>query len=227
MPTMPINIIEGDATQEELLNELAKLQKVLRYLLNGQIDFENIRARSIKADNIEVGTLTAEEIMANTITADKMSVNELSAITANLGHITAGLIEAVTIIGSLIQTSPEGVFPRIELSSSNRVFRVQGSASEDLRMYVAGTQPILLFGNQFGSTLLEKNGSEFSVFNAGNININTGSGGRVNLNNVDVLSALNGKANAFTGITGSVSYTDVGGNPRTLIFSNGVLTGVI
>lgn len=111
MPIQPINIVNENLSPEDLINELAKLQKMLRYLLNGQIDFENIRARSIKADNIEVGTLTAEEIAANTITADKMNVTELSAITANLGSITAGIVT-----GILIQTALTG--RRIVLNGS-------------------------------------------------------------------------------------------------------------
>lgn len=142
MPTQPINIITEDATLEQLINELAKLQKMLRYLLNGQIDFENIRARSIKADNIEVGTLTAEEIMANTITADKMNVTELSAIVANLGTITAGVLNAVTIIGSVItggtlRTAASG--ERIELSSDS--FKSY-NASEQLNGLVLGQSAV-------------------------------------------------------------------------------------
>lgn len=163
MPTQPINIITEEATLEQLINELAKLQKMLRYLLNGQIDFENIRARSIKADNIEVGTLTAEEIMANTITADKMNVTELSAIVANLGTITAGALNAVTIIGSVItggtlRTAASG--ERIEISGNSlKTFNlsnniqglawgddVLGTTYGDVFLYDAGTK-VLVFQN--------------------------------------------------------------------------------
>lgn len=189
-----------------------------------------LRNTLLTLDTINVLELNAEVITANTVTADKMNVNQLSAISANLGHIIAGVVESIQMIssiitGSLIQTSPEGVFPRIELASSNRVFRVQGSPDDDLRMYVAGTQPILLFSNQFGTTTIDKVGSDFTTYNTANININ--SGGRVYLNGVDIISTLNGKANAFYGITGSVSLTNVGGGVTTLLFSNGILTSVI
>src|SRR5690606_40329571 len=105
MPEINVHVVSEVGTIEEAFDTLAKLQKQLRYLLNGNLDFENLRARSIKAENIEVGTLTAEEIKANSISADRMDVDKLSAITADLGHITAGLIEAIDIFGSYIATS--------------------------------------------------------------------------------------------------------------------------
>ncbi len=78
MPTQPFNVIQNMISHEDLVNEVAKLQKLVRYLLNGQIDFENIRARAIKAENIEADAITANEIAANAITA-----NELAAAIAD------------------------------------------------------------------------------------------------------------------------------------------------
>lgn len=92
MPIMAIHVIQDDISHEQLLEEFAKMQKTVRYILNGQIDFDNIRVRSIKAENIGVGAITADEIAVGTITADKMDVTELSAITANMGTINAGSI---------------------------------------------------------------------------------------------------------------------------------------
>jgi hypothetical protein len=93
VPTQPINIITENATTEELINELAKFQKIVRYLMNGGLDSENIRA--------------------NSITADRMDVNELSAITANIGEVTAGIITGILIQNQIAQgnrvwTDPEG-----------------------------------------------------------------------------------------------------------------------
>lgn len=93
-----IDVLEEVATLEELSNMVAKLQRTLRYLLNGNLDFQNIRVKGIIADNIDV--------------------NELSAITANLGKILAG-----EIYGTYIATS-ESNFPRAEMSESTQMFRV-------------------------------------------------------------------------------------------------------
>lgn len=121
MPTQNIHVLQEIGTLEDLYEVVAKLQKTLKYLINGNLDFENLRARSIKADNIEVGSLTAEEIAANTITADKMLVNELSAITAKLGKITSG-----EIYGTYIATN-EGTYPRAEMNNTSKHFRALAS----------------------------------------------------------------------------------------------------
>lgn len=71
----------------------AIIAKDVSFILNGNVDGKNIKANSIEAKYL--------------------SVDELSAITANLGHITAGLIEAVDIYGSYIATSHS--YPRTEM----------------------------------------------------------------------------------------------------------------
>ncbi|WP_339245927.1 hypothetical protein NST58_01800 [Paenibacillus sp. FSL R10-2796] len=90
-----------------LSNQLASMLKDLDFTLNGDVDFRNVRAKSIKAD--------------------RMDVDELSAISANLGHIVAGLIESVQIFGSYIATSKDS-FPRCEMSSTGNVFAAKSSA---------------------------------------------------------------------------------------------------
>ena len=50
----------------------------------------------------EATQIVGDNILANTIDASKMNVGQLSAITANLGAITAGSLDAVTITGSVI-----------------------------------------------------------------------------------------------------------------------------
>lgn len=103
---------------ERLCEEFSKWQRLLRNVINGDIDFENIRAQGIIADNIKAGTITANEIAADTITADKMNVNELSAIAADLGTITAGIIRGIQIFGSYIATR-EGAYPRAEMNDDD------------------------------------------------------------------------------------------------------------
>lgn len=76
----------------KLADIVAIIAKDLDFIINGNIDANNIRADSI--------------------TAQKISVDELSAISANLGKITAG-----EIYGNHIATS-ETAYPRIEMRST-------------------------------------------------------------------------------------------------------------
>ncbi len=190
-------------SHEDLVNEVAKLQKLVRYLLNGQIDFENIRARAIKAENIEADAITANEIAANAITAnelaansvttpkvqagaitaDKITVSQLSAITADMGSLTAG-----TVTGALIRTAASG--QRVELSSSDNLLRAVNSSGYTLRIEPdAGTSPgmVLSDGSKIGLLLFD--GDTFYVagqLGAGlqlvsNVNVDIYAAGSVNV----------------------------------------------
>ncbi|WP_042165518.1 hypothetical protein [Paenibacillus gorillae] len=174
MPTQHIDVVQTVGTLEQAFNSLAKLQKTMRYLVNGQLDFENIRARSIKAENIEVGSLTAEEIKAGTITADKMDVDELSAITANLGHIMAGLIESVEIFGSYISTA-NGTFPRAEMSNTSNLFGAYSSDGD-------GVEVISQYTNDKPAVFLIEGGQGVGVINSSSGHMNVrGPFGNLNL----------------------------------------------
>jgi len=94
-----------------LSNQLASMLKDLDFTLNGDVDFRNVRAKSIKAD--------------------RMDVDELSAISANLGHIVAGLIESVQIFGSYVATR-NGAFPRAELNNTGDLLAVYTDANNYL-----------------------------------------------------------------------------------------------
>jgi hypothetical protein len=130
MPTQNIHVVTEVGTLADAYEALAKLQKTLNYLINGNLDFENIRARSIKTENIEAGAITANEI----------TVDELSAITANLGHITAGLMEAVQIFGSYIATSTG--YPRCEMSDTTNLFGAYTSATKSAVLEPASPQSV-------------------------------------------------------------------------------------
>lgn len=51
-----------------------------------------LQSGAITADKIGAGAVIADKIQANAVTADKISVTSLSAINANLGTVTAGII---------------------------------------------------------------------------------------------------------------------------------------
>lgn len=98
---------------KDLANTTAKMAKDLEFILNGNIAFDNIRAESIETQNLKAGAVTAE----------KITVAELSAISANLGHITAGLIESIKIYGSYIATRKTG-YPKAELNDNGDLVAV-------------------------------------------------------------------------------------------------------
>lgn len=100
--------VEGLVTVEDLKNAVAKMTKELTWLLNN-------------LDTRNMNYIDGDVVVDGTITATKIQVDELSAISANLGHIVAGLIESVEIYGSYIATR-NGDFPRAEMSSDNNLF---------------------------------------------------------------------------------------------------------
>lgn len=53
--------------------------------------------RLVQADDVEAESITALHIRAGGITADRLDVTELSAITADVGTLTGGVIDGVTI----------------------------------------------------------------------------------------------------------------------------------
>lgn len=213
---------QGESIEEyarHLANLLALYRDTLDYVINGHINFNNIQANGINTKNLKAGAVVAE----------KIDVNQLSAISANLGHITAGLIEAITMVssvitGSLIQTKTAGNYPRSELSAVDSMFKAETDANRNIRMYPVSSGPLLIFGGPLTQVTLDLVGTVYTILNpVGRINL-TANGG-VYINNIDVLGALAGKANAFSGFTGGISYTDGGGNPRSMIFNNGIFAG--
>lgn len=54
----------------------------------------NIAAGTLTANNILAGTITGDKIAAGTITAAKMLVTDLSSLTANVGTLTAGVLQS-------------------------------------------------------------------------------------------------------------------------------------
>ncbi|WP_010276402.1 hypothetical protein [Paenibacillus senegalensis] len=172
MSTPNLPKVNGAMETKDLVNLVAILIKELSWLLTGNLDVKNIRAKSI--------------------TADRLTVDELSAISANLGHITAGLVEAVTIIGSLIKTADFG--QRVELSSSENLLKAVNFSGSQLRIVpdVAGT-PALEFNNGSGSIgviFLDTWGlnlvSSLSIAissTMGNLDLSAGNSGRVTVRN--------------------------------------------
>lgn len=157
MGTPNLPKVNGAMSVEDLANLVAILIKELSWLLTGNLDVKNIRAKSI--------------------TADRMNVNELSAISADLGHITAGLIEAITIVGSLIKTADAG--QRIELSSAENLLKAIHANGGQLNITTdfEGSPAILFFDGSSASYMFALDGT-LQMISSGDIRISP-SGSRV------------------------------------------------
>lgn len=118
MPNEKINVLSTVGTLQELSNSVAQLQRLLKYLLDGNLDFENIRVGGIIADNI--------------------SVEKLSALSADLGEITAGIINGIEIYGSYISTNPTG-YPKTEMSVAGNFLKVSLTATEFIEVIKQST----------------------------------------------------------------------------------------
>lgn len=108
---MPIPTFTGLPPDPSFTDLAIKLNTVVKELTNLMLNLD-------KNNIVEVD---GDVLISGTVTAGKIQVNELSAISANLGHIIAGLIESVEIYGSYIATRRDA-FPRAEMSSDNNLF---------------------------------------------------------------------------------------------------------
>jgi hypothetical protein len=146
--TDDINVLQNYV--KNLANVTAKMAKELEFILNGNVAFDNVRANGIEAKNIKAESITSEKIQAGAVTADKISVNELSAISANLGHIVAGLIESVNIYGSYIATSQS--YPRVEMSNTFNMMGAYRSPDNHIQIYSPDDMfsPVIKFETPLG-----------------------------------------------------------------------------
>lgn len=271
----------------ELTDVVARQTKEIQFILEGNIDADNIRANSITADLIQAGaiistsiadgsitntkiansaidnaklidstiqgiklqagtltdtqianlgitgskiantTITGNKIVTGTITADKLSVSTLSAITADLGYVSAGVIDGLLITGGTVRTSSGS--SRIEITNDKLTGYSGGQTSIELRPDL--TNPYVKCGNIYmydygitgqaskitigsGLTLSYSGGSGYTgtIDSAGAIYITAGASQSVYLNGTDVVYSLNGKANTVH----THSISDVSGLQTSL-----------
>lgn len=146
--------VTKEMDNKQVANLVAELIDDVAFIMNGNIDWKNIRAQSIQTENLAAGSITADKIAANAVTASKIDVDELSAISADLGHITAGSVDAITITGSvitgsLIQTQSSGIYPRIELSSTSNILEAESGPGQSVEIdavYLSGTPAVVWKG---------------------------------------------------------------------------------
>lgn len=182
---------EVNAYLKDNINKIARSLQDIDFMINGTLDVKNIRADGIEARNIKAeaittdkliaGAVTTDKITAGAVTAEKITVGELSAISADLGHIVAGLIESIEIYGSYIATR-RNAYPRCEMSATGNVFGAFRDAnnhvviepdyggSPALRFTVAGT-PRGRIHNLIGYPIFESD-SALGLQAAGTIFVN-------------------------------------------------------
>lgn len=109
----------------------------------GAVEAEKIAAGAVQADKIAAGAVETDKLAAGAVTAEKITVNQLSAIAADLGHITAGLIESIQIFGSYIATR-NGAYPRAEMSNEDDLFAAYLDAENHVKIQasIAGSPAI-------------------------------------------------------------------------------------
>lgn len=224
-----------------LVNMLAVYRDELDTIVNGGLNFKNIKADGITTKNLAAGSVIAE----------KIDVDKLSAITADLGEIIAGIIRGIKIYGSYIATA-DGTYPRAEMSSDDNFFKASNSANQYISIlpyFLGNNAPQVDFVNiditSSASMFINALNGQFSIISPRSIFISAGgstlrlSGAFVSVpdwasfrdastsqtlqQTLDGLNILiSGKANAFSGYTGTFTV-----DGKTLTFSNGVLTSVV
>lgn len=209
MPTTPFPRVPSAPMNESeyvkmLADIIARFSKELEWLLTGNLDVNNIRAK--------------------TITADRMDVEELSAIAADLGTITAGII-----YGAYIATS-NGTFPRIEFSSVNKLLTAFNDAlnhvditasaggSPGISWTIAGALNAYLNSTAGGPLLASFGGVQMTLQSSSHLNLDPSGSLKVNGSIGQNASISYTKTIASDGMGG---YFAVNG---TMNFTKGLLT---
>jgi len=238
--------VSSGLSTQQLADIVARLIKEVAYLTDRNIDGKNVRPKSVTADLIKAGAVEADKIKAGAVTADKIDVDQLSAISADIGHITAGLVESISLIGSFIATSMNS-YPRVEISSTSKIFQALASISDFIRIIsdTAGHPSINIYNGAVDANIYAV-GSSFVIntsvgkgslqLTGDEVRLSPNPGGLVkiqdwntlfnNSSGVTLQQSLNGKANVFSGVTGTFYVSATSGGPATkrLDFFNGVLT---
>jgi hypothetical protein len=160
----------------------------------------NAIIEALDASKITTGYLAAARLLAGTITADKLNVTTLSSITANLGTITAGLIEGLIIrtanATAKVQMDTGGLYG--ENASGDRTFliAVDGSgflgSSGAISWDTSGNVTVpgsLIAGEMVGKTIktalsgwrVELNASGLKYWNGTTTNFNLDASGNLSL----------------------------------------------
>ncbi|ODB56967.1 hypothetical protein A7311_01170 [Paenibacillus polymyxa] len=162
-----VNPSLGDISQ----SGVDQLRSLVKQLHNASVmQTEELLYILNNLDTRNVNEIDGDILVTGTITAAKMNVQKLSAIAADLGTITAGVIDSVEIYGSYIATSRDQ-FPKVEMSPEG--FKAYGpQGGESMSLGQADDGGALLFmdnGSPRGSIYGDAEG--FHMGNMGGIHI--------------------------------------------------------
>lgn len=207
MAVISIPIPESGLSIEQLADLLAQVIKEVQWLVNGNLDVNNIRA--------------------NTITADRMKVSQLSAIAADLGTITAG-----QIFGAFIATA-QNTYPRVELSNTNNLLAAYQDSTHYVQVKpilnnaptVSWESPqtslqIFVNPDTTGNATISNSGGRIDINSANNVRFNTAPSG--------TLQVPDSSNNIQNGASGTITYVKnvSGGVPSfgTITVTKGLIT---
>lgn len=113
------NLSDGSITNAKLSEDSVGINEIMEGAVTelkiaaDAVTEAKISANAVTQNKIAANAVVAEKIAAGAVTAEKMTVSELSAISANMGHITAGTIEADVVIASEYATTDAVTLSRI------------------------------------------------------------------------------------------------------------------
>lgn len=237
MPEAKINVLREAPDLNQLAEEVARLQKLLRWLLNGQIDFENIRARSIKGENIEAETITTTELAADSVTADKIAAGSVTTDKLDAGAVTADKIDAGAVTTSKLAAGAVTA-DKIDVNelsaisadlgtitagsiTSNATINVGTDVNVGRNIYLdasntSSSKGIIFHDNGATVARIDVTSGDIGINSSGYVLLNGGSGAYANGGRI----AVEGISVAFD-VMGSDGVT-----PRTLTFVGGTLRSV-
>ena len=173
MPVQKFSTDYSGYSIEELQDALAMISRELNYLLNGNLDDDNVRANTITAgsvfaenidttnakigaaqiDDLTVGTNvaigTAEDSAGvTTIVGNTVTTSFVNALSITAGSVSANNISAGTITGSILQTAASGTRLVINTSGGGNIKYYDSSGTEKGSIYLDSSN-LLLYGNTY------------------------------------------------------------------------------
>lgn len=140
----------------------------------GNLNGAGSLAQQNSVDQYDITSIDGGVIVTNTVTADALFVDNLGAISANLGFITAGSINSITIdsstiTGGTIRTSSGNT--RVEMDGSSNKFVIYEGGSIDFELdWTSSLSPYLYAKSSSSATtgLFVNNGSGNALASSGN-----------------------------------------------------------
>lgn len=204
-----VPILSGEESPDDLIQAIARMQKMLNWIMQGKLSSTNIR--ELTADKIKTGTLDAGLV---TVRADLdggayIQMDSAGGLVINDGTkdtFHADINGLVTMIGALIQSSTG--YPRIELNSADNLFGAYKDADHALLMRILeGPEiPTIEFRD------VPTNKSAYVYFNPNTIGFSVGVQGSIDMTATDgsiAINATGGGSVSITGLTVSINGTPI------------------